>query len=87
MATTKFRVARDPISGAVRWSPKEESSPQAWLGWLIMAFSTVLLVLVGGYFAYWLLFATPSAQSLGLPDGGSREMRQQVQQLRLTDRR
>jgi hypothetical protein len=82
MATAKIRLARDPTSGEMKWAPTDHGGAHAWVGWAIMAISTVLFLLVAGYFVYWFLVVPPTASGVGVPDGGSREFRQQVQQLR-----
>jgi hypothetical protein len=87
MGRTTFRLARNPYSGEFEWAAKEESGLEAWAGWLIMAMSTLLFLLVTAYIVYWLVLSAPHFDPNSAPDITPAGMREEVQQLRGIERR
>ena len=85
MPRQKFRLVRNPGTGELQWAPNDEGGVRAWLGWLILAVSTILFLVVAGYLVYYFLLTRPAFSVSNLPGGGQSEMGQEVQQLRSSD--
>jgi hypothetical protein len=83
----KFTLARSPRTGQLEWAPPKEHLGQSLFGWLMLAASTLVFVLVAGYFACAFVLSTPGVDLTHLPGGGSSAMGQEVQQLKQADGR
>ena len=71
MSRRKFRLARNRLTGELEWAAEDHGGPKAWLGWFMLVLSTMLFLLVAGYFAYRSLAALPPFNPASLPDGGA----------------
>ncbi len=86
MATKhKFAMAMNPMTGQLEWTPIRQGSIQSLVGWVILAASTLVFLLVAGYFVYLFLLSSPSFDLRNAPGGGDSAMRQEVQHLRQVD--
>jgi hypothetical protein len=86
MATKhKFRMATNPITGELEWAPATPGTGQSLVGWVVLAVSTLLFLLIAAYFAYAFLLSSPRLSIQNLPGGGDTAMRHEVQHLRGTD--
>ena len=81
----KFRMARNPLTGQMEWAPTTAGPAESLAGWLLLAGSTIVFLLVAGYFVYVYLLAAPAFDIRNLPGGGDPAMRQEVQHLRQGD--
>jgi hypothetical protein len=70
MSRRQFKLARNLSTGEYKWVAEGHGGLKAWVGWFVLAVSTVLFLLVAGYLAYWLLLSRPHFDPASVPDGG-----------------
>ena len=80
-----FKLASNPLTGQLEWAPPRERLSHSLVGWLVLAVSTLVFLLVAGYFVYAFVLSTPGFNLANLPGGGPSMMGQEVQHLRQAD--
>jgi hypothetical protein len=78
---TKFKLMRNSATGQLEWTEAAPGRLQVWFGWLIMAVSTILFLLLVAYFGYWMFLARPSFDPSSLPGGNSAGMHDAIQRI------
>lgn len=77
-----YRMAVNPMTGNLEWAQASPHVFHSMAGWLLLAVSTLLFLVVASYFAYVFLLSSPRIDLARLPGGGPSVMREEVQTLR-----